>query len=295
MNYRALNGVRTFQVALAECGLYLGVIDGVWGGGCQRAADALFADHIAASKLNVKVPSITDRDHTAVISGLQTALQSFGLYSSKIDGIWGNGSINGLHALKTQYIERNKVPKLDLCWSTKVPAAFTRRVKEWCASKGLYPNAANDMMGCMAFESGYTFSPSKQNNGGSYYFGLIQFGKAAAADLGTTVPALIAMTQMQQLEYVFKYFEMWMKRGKKYTQLEDFYLTIFYPAAVGMKADQPLFVKFLDSAETKLNKNYVQNSGFDKNKDNVITIGEISNTLYEVYFNGMNPKNRSKI
>ena len=151
------------------------------------------------------------------------------------------------------------------------------------------------MMGCMAFESGYTFSPSKQNNGGSYYFGLIQFGKAAAADLGTTVPALIAMTQMQQLEYVFKYFEMWMKRGKKYTQLEDFYLTIFYPAAVGMKADQPLFVKFLDSAETKLNKNYVQNSGFDKNKDNVITIGEISDTLYEVYFNGMNPKNRSKI
>jgi hypothetical protein len=89
---------------------------------------------------------------------------------------------------------------------------------------------------------------------------------------------------------------MWGKRGKKFTQLEDFYLTIFYPAAVGKKADQPLFHERTPENQQLVGdfeaKAFIQNKGFDRNKDGIITVGEICTTIYNTYYTGMDPVNR---
>jgi pyruvate/2-oxoglutarate dehydrogenase complex dihydrolipoamide acyltransferase (E2) component len=53
----------------------------------------------------------------------------------------------------------------------------------------------------IAFESG--FDPSEDNGQG--YSGLIQFGDAAAADMGTTRAELARMSPVQQMRYVEKY------------------------------------------------------------------------------------------
>jgi len=185
----------------------------------------------------------------------------------------------------------NQAYHLSLCWSKRVSKAFTDKVVAGCKARNWYVGAADHLMGCMYFESGGTFDPAKQNNGGSKYFGLIQFGALAAKDLGIPLEDIIKMSQLDQLDLVFTYFDMWAKRGKKYARLEDFYLTIFYPAAVGKKPDEVLFRK---NGNTALEvKSYLQNNGFDYNKDDVITIGEINDRLYKVYYEGMLPSNRS--
>jgi len=294
MNFRTKNGFRDMQVLLKELGLYGGTIDGAWGSGTASAAVTLlrsYADHIGRPLPDVNaLPAKGGDDGKAAVTALQQVMGNLGLYTAKVDGVWGNGTMGGLQNAFGIYVAKNRTPSFGLCWSKLVPAEFAQKVVVGCTQRSWPSSAANWLMGCMAFESGRTFDPAKQNNGGSNYFGLIQFGDMAAADLGTTLAKLKAMTQLEQLEYVFKYFDMWQKRGKRYTQLEDFYLTIFYPAAVGRKADETLFRQ--DSTDRMEAKAFLQNNGFDKNKDGVITIGEICTTVYDVYYQGMDTANR---
>lgn len=291
MTFRDINAVKNVQLRLEECGLYPKAIDGVWGGGCRDGAIALFADHMKANGIKddpgfIKMGTIP----FDVIKELQMTLQAFGLYSGTIDGLWGRGTATGLDSVVAGYKQRHALPKYNRAWSKRVSPQFIQMIEDWAKTRGLPADAVDWLMACMNFESGGTFDPRIQNIGGSNYFGLIQFGEMAAKDLGYTLRQVIAMDQLTQLKLVFAYFDMWAKRGKKYTQLEDFYLTILYPAAVGMKADETLWRK--DLANGAQNKNYVQNRGFDKNKDGLITIGEICTTIYTSYFDGMLTKNR---
>lgn len=50
-----------------------------------------------------------------------------------------------------------------------------------------------------------THNPGRWGGSGNQYVGLIQFGRAAAQDLGTTQEALAGMSRVQQLDYVQKY------------------------------------------------------------------------------------------
>jgi hypothetical protein len=88
------------------------------------------------------------------------------------------------------------------------------------------------LMAIMDLESAHTFDPSIKNSRG--YVGLIQFGDAAAKDLGTTTAVLQKMTRLQQLDYVEKYFNLWKKRLgiTKFNDFVDLYLVVFYPAGV---------------------------------------------------------------
>ncbi len=120
----------------------------------------------------------------------------------------------------------------------KIPApersAFSNKVASVAADIGV---GFNDLMAIMDLESAGTFDPGIQNNLG--YTGLIQFGSAAAKDLGTTTDALRKMTRVQQLDYVDRYFKLWMKR-LGVTKLKDFvdmYLIVFYP--LGVKESDP--------------------------------------------------------
>lgn len=129
-----------------------------------------------------------------------------------------------------------------------------------------------DLLVCMAFETGGSFSPSKVNRL-SGATGLIQFMPSTARGLGTTVEALRSMTQIQQLEYVRKYL---IGKGLAGRSFADIYMSILFPVAVGKSDD---FVLFGKGAINGPKKNpelyrvqaYTQNKGLDLNANGSIT------------------------
>ncbi|MGL6159442.1 hypothetical protein [Microbulbifer sp.] len=160
-----------------------------------------------------------------------------------------------------------------IAWGAKVSAAFRTRVRQIAVNLGISPDF---LMSCMAFETGETFSPSIKNAAGSGATGLIQFMPRTARGLGTTTEELAKMTAEKQLDYVEKYFLPY--KGKLKT-LEDIYMAILYPVAIGMDPDEALFRRGA--------KTYEQNSGFDKNEDGVITPAEISVKVRQKYEKGL--------
>lgn len=281
MTFAEQNAVKDLQVILKEVGLYNGTIDGLWGKGTASGLMVLEVEGGQGVELTA-IPST----QAMGIKTLQKNLKALGLYMGAVDGILGKGSLGGLNTLKDLYQRSHNLAALDIAWSKKVPSEFVKKVKDWAKAKNYFAQADSALMACMNFESAGTFSPSIISPV-SKAVGLIQFLSPAASDLGTTLDALAKMSQLEQLDWVFKYFDMWERRGKKYTQLEDFYLTIFYPKAVGMKPDETLFL----SGTT----NYTQNRGFDLDKDGRISIGEISSKLRDSFYTGLLPTNRTTL
>lgn len=117
------------------------------------------------------------------------------------------------------------------------------------------------LMHVMFKETGGTFRPDIKNFAGSGAIGLIQFMPDTAKALGTTIEALSNMSNVEQLDWVYKYLKPYISRMKTFG---DVYLTVFYPAAVG-KSDDYLLPEFV----TK------QNKGLDLNKDGRISKKEI--------------------
>jgi hypothetical protein len=127
-----------------------------------------------------------------------------------------------------------------LVWSKKVSSEFCEKVKKISKNLGLPQQnneGANWLMTVMALESAYTFSPKAGTFGKNpdetskyKYVGLIQFGKAAAEEVGTTRTHLMSLTAEQQLDYVEKHFKLKRFRGllKSKTAL---YLSVNYPVA----------------------------------------------------------------
>lgn len=97
--------------------------------------------------------------------------------------------------------------------------------------------------------------------------GLIQFMPATAAGLGTTTAALRAMTNVQQLDFVFRYFKPY---AGKINSITDLYTITFFPRALG-KPDNFILQTDTISAGTIA----AQNRPYDINRDNQITFGEL--------------------
>jgi hypothetical protein len=135
-----------------------------------------------------------------------------------------------------------------IAWGAKVSAAFKVKVIEIAGDVGVDPNF---LMAAMAFESVETFSPSIKNSS-SGATGLIQFMPNTAAALGTTTAALAAMTAEDQLDYVERYFYQYKNRLQT---IEDVYMAILWPAAIGLPNSHVLF--------SKPSVFYQQNSGLD--------------------------------
>ena len=117
----------------------------------------------------------------------------------------------------------------------------------------------------MAFETGSSFDPAKRNPASSAT-GLIQFIRPTAVSLGTTTDELRTMTRVQQMDWVLKYFKAGPIRKLSSVTLEDLYMAILWPAAVGKPNDYVLF--------SSPSKAYEQNKGLDINKDGNITKAE---------------------
>lgn len=114
---------------------------------------------------------------------------------------------------------------MNLLFSNKVSQAFADKVISICNSLGINPNW---LMFIMNYETAGTFSPSIQNKGGAT--GLIQFLMSTAQGLGTTTDALSQMTDVEQLDWVYKYLVPYKGDMVDYYTT---YLAIFYPAALG--------------------------------------------------------------
>jgi len=164
-----------------------------------------------------------------------------------------------------------------LAFGGKVSEAFRAKLLAVAKRLGINPNF---LMAVMAFES--NIDPKATNKSGAT--GLIQFTETTAKALGTTTEKLRGMTAEQQLDYVEKYFSMVMKqRGSSLSTLEDVYMAVLQPSAVGKPNSAVLF--------RKGSKEYDGNSGLDANKDGSVTKDEASARVRGKLAEGMKPGN----
>jgi hypothetical protein len=103
---------------------------------------------------------------------------------------------------------------------------------------------------------------------------------ATARGLETTVEALSAMSVMEQMRYVARYFKAY---ALFIETLEDMYMSILMPRYIGCGLDE---VVFEDGTVA-----YQQNSGFDKDKDGRITVREITEKIREWHVRGLSAGN----
>ena len=101
--------------------------------------------------------------------------------------------------------------------------------------------------------------------------GLIQFMPDTAKALGTSVEALKTMTNVQQLDWVYKYLAPYAGKMQSYT---DVYFTVFFPLAVG-KPDDFVF----QTTKLSASKIATQNPVFDLNKDGQLTVAEVREAM----------------
>lgn len=169
-----------------------------------------------------------------------------------------------------------------LCWGARVSPVFRSRLFQMVRAFGWREDQASDLMACIAFETGGTFSPSVRNAAGSGAVGLIQFMPSTAEYLGTTSEALSQMTAEDQLDYVRKHFQPY---AKKIKNLADMYMAILMPKYVGASDMTVLFSGGIA---------YRQNSGLDADKDGKITKLEASVKVLNKYNQGLKEGNFSE-
>ena len=159
-----------------------------------------------------------------------------------------------------------------LIYENKVPASyrtdFVNKVKEIAPRVGLDPNW---LMAIMNFESAGTFSPSITNSLG--YVGLIQFGESARKTLGVTKEQLKAMSAVEQLDYVEKYYNMYKGKYKSYV---DAYFAVFFPLAIGKPDDW-----VIEGGGLTAKQIYDANPAFANVKDGKLRVWEVKKTMLE--------------
>lgn len=101
--------------------------------------------------------------------------------------------------------------------------------------------------------------------------GLIQFMPATMRSLGTTGMALKLMSNVQQLDYVYRYLSVYRSKMKT---LADVYLAVFFPLAIG-KPDSWV----LQTASLSAAKIACWNPLYDLNRDKQLTVGEVKTKL----------------
>jgi hypothetical protein len=155
-------------------------------------------------------------------------------------------------------IYENNVP-------SDIRSAFTAKVRTIASQLAIDPDW---LMGVMWVES--RLNPQARN-ADTKATGLIQFMPATATSLGTTIDALRSMDAITQLDYVLRYLKPYKGRMNSFY---DVYFAVFYPAAIG-KPDDWILHSSGQSAATIA----AVNSGYDRNRDGAITVGEVKTRL----------------
>lgn len=128
----------------------------------------------------------------------------------------------------------------------------------------------NWLMAVMYKESGLNHKAVNPSGGAT---GLIQFMPSTATGLGTTTQKLAAMSNVEQLEYVYQYFKPYRYKILSYP---DLYLITFFPAALS----KPLDYIF---QTTKLPASVIAkyNPAIDLDKNKTITMSEFISYSYK--------------
>lgn len=167
-----------------------------------------------------------------------------------------------------------------IAWGARVPRPFIDRVLDICQGFNWYQDAPSDLMSCIAFESGETFSPSVKNMAGSGATGLIQFMPQTAIGLGTTTQQLERMTAVQQLDMVQRYFKPY---AHSIACLSDMYMAILLPVYIGRDESSVLFSRGTVA--------YRQNAALDYDSDGRITKAEAAARVLAKRIKGLQPPN----
>ncbi len=215
------------------------------------------------------------RKPNQTIIDTQSRLKALGYDPLWVDGLWGPKSEE---AFQNMYKD---LRKKHIAWGTKFTKEEMDVLTKVMKDEGFKDVDESDMMSCMAFETGATFSPSIVNKvSGST--GLIQFMPATARGLGTTTAELAKMSVSEQLVYVGKYFKPYANRVKDIT---DLYASILWPRGIGQPGSYVYW--------SKPNIAYNQNAGLDLNNDGTVTKEEASHMIKNRYVRGMDPSVRS--
>ena len=121
-----------------------------------------------------------------------------------------------------------------------------------------------DLERVISFETGGTFATTARN-GRSGATGYIQFTPGTAERMGTTTDAIAKMTPEEQLALVERYLRPY--RGR-IDNLQDLYLAIFAPAAIGKGSNEVLY------SQKDHPKAYEQNIELDRDKKGYITVAD---------------------
>ncbi|HEX8199694.1 MAG TPA: peptidoglycan DD-metalloendopeptidase family protein [Isosphaeraceae bacterium] len=167
-----------------------------------------------------------------------------------------------------------------IAWGGEVSQKFKEKVIDIADDLGIRPSY---LMAVMAFETGESFSPRKENPS-SHAIGLIQFLPGTAEDLGTSVDALKKMSAVEQLDYVDKYLSQYEDDLRDHHDLADVYMAVFTPSAIGKDSGATLY--------RRGQAGYEQNSGLDADKDGRITKAEAAQPVREELEKGQQPSHR---
>jgi hypothetical protein len=159
-----------------------------------------------------------------------------------------------------------------IAWGAKMSPALRDRCRIFAQDFGTHPDW---LPACMAFETMESFRPDIRplRNGKrlSSAVGLIQFLEGTAKRLGTTTAALAAMSAERQFDYVWRYFRDTVRERGPIRSLEDCYMAIHWPAAVGKPDDATMYLRGSDA--------YAANAGLDLDGDHVITKAEAGSLI----------------
>lgn len=144
---------------------------------------------------------------------------------------------------------------------------FTEKVRSISEKLFIDPNW---LMAVMYKESGLNHRAVNSKGGAT---GLIQFMPSTANSLGTTTAMLLNMSNVEQLDYVYKYFKPYAGRILSYP---DMYLITFFPAALSKPIDYIFQTNKLPASVVAR-----FNPAIDLNKNGEITMNEFIQYCYK--------------
>lgn len=175
--------------------------------------------------------------------------------------VWIENILSGKLGKKAKKMTASKLPFLYKVKENK--DEFANKVIDISAKLKCEPS---HLMIVMNNESGLN---SKIKNPTSSATGLIQFMAGTAKSLGTTTEALKAMTNVAQLDYVYKYMKPFIGH---FDTVSDVYLAVFFPKAIFENEDY-IFPLWASKA----------NPNFDLNRDGIGTKKEFREYVNKKY------------
>lgn len=271
-------GICSIQSGLREVGLYSDNVDGLFGKNAYAGFEKLIGHSVErADSFSAKI----------IFLNLQRALNAIGKETGGMDGIWGKQSQNAFNEQLENYRRSQNLSPYWFAWSGNkhVTQTSIEKIKQWLKKWDKPEHHVSYLLTCINFETAGTFSPSKENTV-SHALGLIQFMPKKLKEWKIDAEDFASLSFDKQLDYVFRFFE---EYGyiKKCRYLEDYYLSIFYPAMVGKNPDGII--------AKRGNALYSQNQrAFDRERRGFYTAGDVASPIFTRYWLGMDPSNRLK-